>query len=95
MFDYSKEPYASCGVRPLIWERLVEYGKHGTPVGHFLAAVLGDELFSAAGRADDTNRRCLREIALFVYNELPAPCWGSPEKVRAGLAKHASARVAI
>lgn len=50
--------------------------------GSFLRAVLENDLFSAAGRADHINRYRLFEICSYIYNELPAGCFGSPEKVK-------------
>lgn len=73
--DYSKAPRHETAYR-----RYVEEGGH---VGDFLTAVLENDLTKAVGRADGTNEDLLAEHVKFVYNELPADCWGSPEKVEA------------
>ena len=53
--------------------------------GGFFTAVLENKLFEALGRADDINRARIYDIVGFLYNEAPATCWGSPEKVRSWL----------
>lgn len=72
-------------MRPEIKRALVEYARDGRPLGHFLTAVLSNDLFDAVTRADEDNLRDLYEIAVFVHNELPAPCHGSPAKVKSWL----------
>lgn len=57
------------------------YVEKHEPVGDFLHAVLTDRLFAAIGRADPFNRPALHDICIYIYNELPSACWGSPEKV--------------
>lgn len=42
---------------------------------------LGDFIVESFGRADFINRKRMFDIAGFLYNEAPARCWGSPEKV--------------
>lgn len=55
--------------------------------GHFLTAVLENDLFEAVGRADSENLEVLPHICAYVYNILPATCHGSKEKVQAYLAE--------
>jgi len=64
-----------------IKESLDAYVSERRPMGDFLCAVLENNLCESFGRADEKNRLCLFEIVSYIYNELPAPCWGSPEKV--------------
>lgn len=49
--------------------------------GHFLTAVLNNDLRGACARADDDHRGRLFDIVSWLYNEAPSQCWGSPEKV--------------
>jgi len=72
-------------VRPEILESLLRYACLGIPTGGFLDAVLSNNLSEALARADQGNLLVLKEIVMFIYMELPAPCWGSPEKVDAWL----------
>jgi hypothetical protein len=59
------------------------YIRHGVIPGHFLTAILENDLFDAVGHADAINGQRLPEIVRWVYNEAPSGCWGSPEKVTA------------
>ena len=51
--------------------------------GHFLTAVLSNDLVEAIGRADDTNCALLREWVRLFYNceVIPGNCWGSKQHV--------------
>jgi len=62
-------------------EALLRYVEHGIEPGSFLKAVLCNDLVDACGRADVYNRRKLFEYVEWLYNEAPADCWGSEEKV--------------
>ena len=62
---------------------LDRWAAKGHPTGHFVQAVLKNDLMEAVGRADDYSRKALREICMYVHNELPSGCHGSSEKVRA------------
>ena len=59
------------------------YIEHGARPGHFLTAVIRNNLSETVGRADDVNLGRLHDIVSFFYNEAPGPCWGSPEKMAA------------
>jgi len=58
------------------------YAKGQYPTGDFLRAVLENDLMQAFGRADETSLKCLKDIAMFVYNEMPINCHGSKEIVK-------------
>ena len=51
--------------------------------GHFLTAVLSNDLVEAIGRGDDTNCALLREWVRLFYNceVIPGNCWGSKQHV--------------
>ena len=55
--------------------------------GGFLMAVLENNLREAFARADMSNREAMFDIVSYLYNEAPAACWGSPEKVHTWLHK--------
>jgi len=57
------------------------YVEDGVQPGHFLTAVICNDLFGAFARADITYRNALFDIISFFYNETPGNCWGSPEKM--------------
>ena len=76
MIDYDTIP-------PKIRKALDRWANEGTPVGHFVTAVLENNLSDAVARADEDSLAALHSIVGYVYNELPSPCWGSPEKTKA------------
>lgn len=61
---------------------LDRYVDHRIPPGGFLQAVLENDLKGSLGRADLTNRAAIHDIVMYVYNEIPGNCQGSPEKVK-------------
>ena len=79
-------------IRPDVIKSLQDYAFDGVPTGDFLRAVLENDLMEAFGRADDDNTAALRWIVSYVYNELPAPCHGSPENVSMWLERFRLAR---
>lgn len=60
---------------------LVRYVTHGYRPGHFLRAVLENNLMDAMARADFDSRLALHGICVFIYNDLPAKAHGSPARV--------------
>jgi len=69
-----------------------DYIEHGAPPGNFLEAILENNLTEAVGRADTENMRNIPALVAYLYNEAPAPCWGSPENVGAWLRMKAEER---
>ena len=63
------------------------YIERGIEGGGFLTAVLCNDLMGALGKADSINRHALFDYGNFLYNEAPASCYGSPEKVAAWVAR--------
>ncbi len=55
----------------------------GIKPGHFLSAVLANDLAGAFGRGDETALAALRNIMRYLENDAPAACWGTKAKVRA------------
>jgi hypothetical protein len=51
--------------------------ENGTEPGHFLTAVLLNDLRGAVERADDTNIHRLADYVKFLHNYAPSGCWGS------------------
>lgn len=62
------------------------YIEHGIELGSFGMAVVCNDLRRACECADGINRYRLWDIVCWLYNKAPAPCWGSPAKVKAWLA---------
>jgi hypothetical protein len=60
---------------------LIRYVSQGVTPGHFLCAVLDNDLHEAVGRADTPQR--LSELTLVIgwlFNYAPSPCYGSKAK---------------
>lgn len=55
------------------------YLENGVPPGHFLTALLSNDLMEAFGRADETNRAAMWDWVVFLYNETPSDSHGSSE----------------
>ena len=51
------------------------------PPGGFLTAMLSNDLMGAVGKADGENIKCIPQIAMFIYNRVPANCQGSVERM--------------
>lgn len=61
---------------------LILYLVHRRRPGHFLTAILSNDLAGAANRADAENQAALFAYAYFLYNYAPRTAWGSREAVR-------------
>ena len=72
---------SAVGIPSHMWEGLAAYILHGLPTGHFLTAVLSNDLREAVNRADKDNIKALPAYVKFLYNDAPAGCWGSEDKV--------------
>jgi hypothetical protein len=81
--EYAEErnPYES--IPEHIYESLVAYARERRPTGHFLEAVLSNDLYEAVNRADHNCMRELRLIVICVTNSLPKDSYGSEEKYEA------------
>lgn len=61
---------------------LLRYRDRGLEPGGFLTSVLTNDLFGAIGRADAENLQALKVICAWIYNRMPATCWGTPERMQ-------------
>ena len=61
------------------------YVENRIPPGHFLTAVICNDLNLAVGYADDENMKNLPAYASYFHNEVPFNCWGSEEIMEAWL----------
>jgi hypothetical protein len=77
-----------------IRQGLDRYYNDGVLPGSFLWAVLTNDLVSAVHRADPESYAALREIVLYVYNELPCECYGTQKKMLAWSDKKRAERLA-
>jgi hypothetical protein len=63
-------------------EALENYWTHGWEPGGFLTAVLYNDLYTAAMRADHWNKGALGYIVEYLVNEAPDGSYGSEYKVK-------------
>ena len=64
------------------------YFRYGLAPGSFCAAILANDLISAANKADHWNRPHLADIALWILHNAPYGSWGSYEKIQGWLDKN-------
>lgn len=71
---------------------IVRWIEHAEPrpdlMGSFLRALLSNDLMAAFNYADEENTLAMRGWALFLYNDAPSQCFGSPERVQAWYDAH-------
>lgn len=68
-------------------EGLIEYLATRRPMGHFLTAIVSNDLMEACMRAADADTRWhIADIVMFLVNYAPANSWGSPNRVAEWLA---------
>lgn len=65
-----------------ILESIDAYAAEGRPVGHFLEAVLSNDLYEAVKRADAACLKALNLIVMYVTNKFTSTCYGSPERYK-------------
>ena len=66
---------------------LSRYVTRGVPPGHFLCAVIDNDLAEACNRADTTNRVLLHNYICFFFNWAPGDCWGFKGAAKAWIEK--------
>ena len=66
---------------------LLLYARERQPVGHFLQNVIANDLMGAMGRAAPVSRASLYQLTMFIFNELPSPCWGTQSRYNMWLAE--------
>jgi len=76
-------PDYAAKIPTLVLNGLVNYLYYGSKPGHFLCAVLTNNLFEAVARSDNDSLAALREIIWLVYNRTPSPSWGDKAKIEA------------
>lgn len=60
---------------------LIRWILDGIKPGHFLTAVIENNLSESISRGDEINIALLQNYVKFLYNDAPSNCWGSKEKV--------------
>lgn len=63
------------------------YISHGIPPGHFLTAVICNDLLGATGHANNWNSTHIKNYVDYLFNEAPGNCWGSTEAMQQWMEK--------
>ena len=79
-------------IKPAVLAAITRWVENGTPTGGFVRACLENNLSEAVIAADDENLKALPQIVLYLYNDVPWSCWGSPDKCAAWAGKKARLR---
>ncbi len=74
--DEQKENMFVYGIPLHMHGALTRYYENKLPPGHFLEAVLNNDLKEAINRADDINRNRIHSYIAWLYNEVPSGSWG-------------------
>lgn len=80
---------ARTGASPAVQESIVNYVEHALRPGHFLCAVIANDLAEAVARADDAHQAALCRIVSWFYQHAPGVCWGSRASLSAWLERRA------
>ncbi len=74
--NYDKVPV------PHMASAVQRYIENRIPPGHFLTAVICNNLKEAFARADADNSAAMHGWVRWFYNEAPSNCWGSHDAMR-------------
>lgn len=61
---------------------ILDYIIRGKKPGHFLSAVIRNDLMGAIAHADGTNIDLIKEYVGFFYSYAPMECYGSEERFK-------------
>jgi len=75
--ERQKAKMSECGIPEYMQGGIVRYYENGLQPGHFLSAVIDNDLKEAVSRADDVNVNCLKNYVMWFYNYAPSGSWGS------------------
>lgn len=74
--------FAAKGLPDHMEESITGYVFEGRPVGNFLQALLKNNLQMTFAYADEQNRKRIHQWVQFIYNDVPADCWGDDERIK-------------
>lgn len=81
-FEQTRQHADYCRIPAQVIASIYSYVEHRQAPGHFLTAVLSNDLFATFGRADKESRSTLNDLITFIYMEVRSDCYGTPEKVK-------------
>jgi len=79
--DKAKAKMHEYGIPDYMHDVIIRYYERGIPPGHFLTAVIDNDLRGAIERADDTNVMALKAYVMWFYNQAPSGSWGKAGSV--------------
>jgi hypothetical protein len=62
-----------------MYEGIINYVVHHIKPGHFLSAVIQNDLKEAVASTDNENQEAIVSYVKFFYNDTPGDCWGSKQ----------------
>ncbi len=77
-----RESLVQYGIPEHMHNGVVLYILHRIDPGHFMVALMSNDLKEAFGRADQDNIAAMFNWVKWFYNEAPNQCWGSAGNVR-------------
>ena len=83
--DESIAAMTTHGIPDYMQGGLIRYFNNRLQPGHFLTAVLSNDLMEAFARADEVNTACMESYLMWLYNDVPGRAfgaWGSPKAVK-------------
>ena len=72
----AKAALKTCGIPERMHGGIIRFYENGIPPGHFLSAVIDNDLKEAMGRADSENRNLIWNYVQWFYNWAPGGTWG-------------------
>lgn len=79
--QFYRDALSGSGVPETAHDTIIGYLLHGLRPGHFLTAVLSNDLREACNRADAANGAALCSYVKFFYAFIPSIAWGSEARV--------------
>lgn len=74
--DSKKAKMHEYGIPERMHGAIIRYYENGIRPGHFLTAVINNDLKEAVNRADSENSQCLKAYVIWFYNQAPGGSWG-------------------
>lgn len=74
--EHAKTKMYEYGIPEYMHGGIVCFYENGLPPGHFLSAIIDNDLKEVFNTADDTNAACVKAYVMWFYNCAPSGTWG-------------------